>query len=239
MTDAARAATSALDRLVSLPPEGDEPVWTQTEANGMKPVLALALLGFLAAALFGFGQLLGAWDMPASAEPATAPAKEPTVPLEQRERKRSQKPEGRRHAESDRNPGRKGLPASVVRRLNTLCRRARVDALAIAAQSRPTNKKRMRRLFEQLGELNAAYNGAALEAFDRYADDPRARALARLFARDERLLDELLAGIAALETPAGRARFERRLEELRRVGNREAQALAALGAHACDTTFMR
>lgn len=239
MTDAARAATSALDRLVSLPPEGDEPVWTQTEANGMKPVLALALLGFLAAALFGFGQLLGAWDMPASAEPATAPAKEPTVPLEQRERKRSQKPEGRRHAESDRSPGRKGLPASVVRRLNTLCRRARVDALAIAAQSRPTNKKRMRRLFEQLGELNAAYNGAALEAFGRYADDPRARALARLFARDERLLDELLAGIAALETPAGRARFERRLEELRRVGNREAQALAALGAHACDTTFMR
>jgi len=239
VTDAARAATSALDRLVSLPPEGDEPVWTQTEANGMKPVLALALLGFLAAALFGFGQLLGAWDMPASAEPATAPAKEPTVPLEQRERKRSQKPEGRRHAESDRSPGRKGLPASVVRRLNTLCRRARVDALAIAAQSRPTNKKRMRRLFEQLGELNAAYNGAALEAFGRYADHPRARALARLFARDERLLDELLAGIAALETPAGRARFERRLEELRRVGNREAQALAALGAHACDTTFMR
>jgi hypothetical protein len=239
VTDAARAATSALDRLVSLPPEGDEPVWTQTEANGMKPVLALALLGFLAAALFGFGQLLGAWDMPASAEPATAPAKEPTVPLEQRERKRSQKPEGRRHAESDRNPGRKGLPASVVRRLNTLCRRARVDALAIAAQSRPTNKKRMRRLFEQLGELNAAYNGAALEALGRYADDPRARALARLFARDERLLDDLLAGIAALETPAGRARFERRLEELRRVGNREAQALAALGAHACDTTFMR
>ena len=239
MTDAARAATSALDRLVSLPPEGDEQVWTQTEANGMKPVLALALLGFLAAALFGFGQLLGAWDMPASAEPATAPAKEPTVPLEQRERKRSQKPEGRRHAESDRSPGRKGLPASVVRRLNTLCRRARVDALAIAAQSRPTNKKRMRRLFEQLGELNAAYNGAALEALGRYADDPRARALARLFARDEWLLDDVLAGIAALESPAGRARFERRLEELRRVGIREAQALAALGAHACDTTFMR
>ena len=239
MTDAARAATSALDRLVSLPPEGDEPVWTQTEANGMKPVLALALLGFLAPALFGFGQLLGAWDMPASAEPATAPAKEPTVPLEQRERKRSQKPEGRRHAESDRSPGRKGLPASVVRRLNTLCRRARGDALAIAAQARPTNKKRMRRLFEQLGELNKAYNSAALEAFGRYADHPRARALAHLFARDEWLLDDLLAGIAALETPAGRARFERRLEELRRVGNREAQALAALGAHACDTTFMR
>ena len=97
----------------------------------------------------------------------------------------------------------------------------------------------MRRLFEQLGELNEAYNSAALGAFGRYADHPRARALARLFARDEWLLDDLLAGIAALESPAGRARFERRLEELRRVGIREAQALAALGAHACDTTFMR
>jgi hypothetical protein len=241
VTDAASAATSAFDRLVSLPPEGDEPMSTQTEANGMKPVVALAILGLLAAALFGFGQLLGAWDVPASAEPATAPApaREPTVPLEQRERKRSQKPEGRRHGEDDRRLGRKGLPASVVRRLNTLCRRARVDALTIAAQSRPTNKKRMRRFFEQLGELNEAYNSAALEAFGRYADHPRARALARLFARDEWLLDDLLAGIAALESPAGRARFERRLEELRRVGIREAQALAALGAHACDTTFMR
>ena len=191
---------------------------TQTEANGMKPVLALAFLGLLAAALFGFGRLLGAWDVPASAEPATAPppAREPTVPLEQRERKRSQKPEGRRHAESDRSPGRKGLPASVVRRLNMLCRRARVDALAIAAQSRPTNRKRMRRLFEQLGELNAAYNSAALEAFGRYADDPRARALARLFARDERLLDELL--------PASRRSSRRPDARASNVGSRSSAA---------------
>jgi len=212
----------------------------QTEANRMRPVFALATLGLLAGALFGFGQLLGAWDAPASAghETETATAKEPTAPLEARERKRDRKPGGRRQREDDGRAGQSGLPGSVVRRLDKVCRRARVDALAIAAQAKPTNQKRLRQLFEQLGELNENYNSAALEALGRYADHPRARTLARLFGRDERLFDDLLAGIAALESPAGRARFERRLAELRRFGIREAQVLRALGARSCDTTLM-
>ena len=213
----------------------------RTEANRMKALLALAILGLLAAALFGFGQLLGAWDTPAPTGPetASAPANDRTVPLDERERTRSRKPGSRRQGNDDGRLGQTGLPASVVRRLDAVCRRARVDALAIAARGRPTSKKRMRQLFEQLGELNESYNSAALEAFGRYADHPRARTLARLFGRDERLFDDLLAGIAALESPAGRARFERRLEELRRAGIREAEILGALGARSCETTLMR
>jgi hypothetical protein len=209
----------------------------------MKPVLALATLGLLAAALFGFGQLIGAWDAPASAGPETAtapaPAKEPAVPLAERDRKRSQKPGGRQRGEGNARPARKGLPASVVKRLDKICRRARVDALAIAAQARPTNKKRLRQLFERLGELNETYNSAALEALGRSADHPQARILAHLFGRDERLFDDLLAGIPALGSPAGRARFERRLEELRRVGVREARVLGALGARSCARPLIR
>ena len=155
-TDSAHGASAGIGS--GFPPVGDEPMSVQTEANRMKALLALATLGLLAAALFGFGQLLGAWDTPTPTGPetASAPAKDRTVVLDERERTRSRKPGGRRQGNDEGRLGRTGLPASVARRLDAVCRRARVDALAIAARARPTNKKRMRQLFEQLGELNEA-----------------------------------------------------------------------------------
>jgi len=212
----------------------------RAEANRVKPVFALAALGLMAAALFGFGQLLGAWDAPASAGPetATTTAEEPTAPLEKPEGEPEKTSGSPRQGENDGRASRPDLPASVVRKLDTVCRRARTDALAIAAQGRPTTKMRLRQLFEQLGALNETYNRAALEALGSYADDPRARTLARLFNRDERLLDDLVAAISSLESPAGRARFEQGLEELRRVGIREERVLAALGVRSCETPFL-
>ncbi len=198
----------------------------------MKPVLALVVLGLIAAALFGFGELLGAWDAPASPRPesATTIAEEPAVTLEEQEREGEKSSEG--------GQARADLPARVVRKLDAVCRRARTDALAIAAQGRPTTRKRLRQLFEQLRELNATYNRAGLETLSGHADDPRVRTLTRLFGRDERLLDDVVAAIAALESPAGRARFEQGLEELRRVGIREDRVLAALGARSCESPFL-
>jgi hypothetical protein len=223
---------SALERA---PPLGDEAITVRAEANRVKPVLGLAVVGLMAAALFGFGQLLGAWDTPASAGPeAATTTTEPTTPPEEQGKESG----GAGQGQDDGRAGRTDLPALVLRKLDAVCRRARTDALAIVAQGRPTTKARVRRLFEQLGALNTGYNREALEALGGHADDPRVRTLTRLFRRDERLVDDLLAAIPALESRAGQARFERGLEELRRVGDREERVLAALGARSCDSTFV-
>jgi hypothetical protein len=130
------------------------------------------------------------------------------------------------------------LPASVVRRLDKVCRLAQDDALAIAAQMQPTSREHLRRLFEHLGELNKTYNGAALAVLRRHADDRRVRKLARLFERDERVVGELVAGIASVDSAAGLARLRGRLQELRRLGARESRVLGALGAHTCETAAL-
>ena len=70
------------------------------------------------------------------------------------------------------------------------------------------------------------------------ADDRRVRTLARLFDRDERLLDHLVATIPALDSRAGQARFEQDLATLQRVGKREERVLAGLGVRSCDTSFV-
>jgi hypothetical protein len=197
----------------------------------VKPFLAVAVLGLVAAAVLGAGKVLGAWDAPASPPSASAPATtEPSVSVEEPGSRHETTSEGRERSED--------LPAAVVRKLDALCRSASADALAVAAKGRPTTKRGVRRLFEQLDALNESYNRAALEALGGQADDPRVRTLARLFERDERLLDELVATIAVLETPAGQARFTQDLEELGRVGKHEERVLAALGVRSCDTSFV-
>ena len=197
----------------------------------MKPFLVLVALGLMGAALFGVGQVLGAWDAPAAAPSRSAQttSEEPTVSLEQPERE-EKKSEGRKRTGD--------LPASVVRRLDKVCRLAQEDALAIAAQMQPTSREHLRRLFEQLGELNETYNGAALAVLRRHKDDRRVRTLARLFERDERLVAELVAGIASVDSPAGLARLRGRLQDLRRLGARESRVLGALGAHTCETASL-
>lgn len=193
----------------------------------------LVALGLMGAALFGLGQVLGAWDEPAAAPPpsGTTTAEEQTVSLEEPEPEQEKKTSDDRQRTGD-------LPASVVRRLDKVCRLAQEDALAIAAQMQPTSREHLRRLFEQLGELNETYNGAALAVLRRHADDRRVRTLARLFERDERLVDELVAGIASVNSPAGLARLRGRLQELRRLGARESRVLGALGAHTCETAAL-
>ena len=194
----------------------------------------LVALGLMGAAFFGVGQVLGAWDEPAAAPPpsGTTTAEEQTVSLEEPE------PEQEKKKTSDDRQRTGDLPASVVRRLDKVCRLAQEDALAIAAQMQPTSREHLRRLFEQLGELNETYNGAALAVLRRHADDRRVRTLARLFERDERLVDELVAGIASVNSPAGLARLRGRLQELRRLGARESRVLGALGAHTCETAAL-
>jgi hypothetical protein len=198
----------------------------------VKAVLVLVALGLMGAALFGVGQVLGAWDEPAAAPPRSGAttAEEPTVSLEE--------PEGEQEKTSGDRQRTGDLPASVVRRLDRVCRLAQEDALAIAARMQPTSREHLRRLFEQLGELNETYNGAALAVLRRHADDRRVRTLARLFERDERLVDELVAGIASVNSPAGLARLRGRLQELRRLGARESRVLGALGAHTCETAAL-
>jgi hypothetical protein len=198
----------------------------------VKPLLVLAVLGLMAAAFFGVGKVLGAWDAPEAAPPssATTAGEEPTASVEQ--------PEPDADASSPGGRKRTGLPVSVVRKVDALCRRASADALAIAAKGRPTTKQGVRRLFGALDELNETYNRAALRALSGQAKDRRVRTLARLFDRDERLLDDLVATIAVLETPAGQARFEQGLAELQRVGKREERVLAKLGVRSCDTSFV-
>jgi hypothetical protein len=199
----------------------------------VKAVPVLVALGLMGAALFGVGQVLGAWDEPAAAPPPSGAttAEEQTVSLEEPEPEQEKKTSDDRQRTGD-------LPASVVRRLDKVCRLAQEDALAIAAQMQPTSREHLRRLFEQLGELNETYNGAALAVLRRHADDRRVRTLARLFERDERLVDELVAGIASVNSPAGLARLRGRLQELRRLGARESRVLGALGAHTCETAAL-
>ena len=224
----------------SAPPVGDEESPPPAEANRVKPVLALVVLGLMAAAIFGFGKAIGAWDEPAAAGPETAltTAEQPTVPLDGRDDPSAESSGGSQKGADDGGPARESLPASVVRRLDKVCRLAQEDALAIAAQMQPTSREHLRRLFEHLGKLNETYNGAALAVLRRHADDRRVRTLARLFERDERLVDQLVAGIASVDSPAGLARLRGRLQELRRLGARESRVLGALGAHTCETATL-
>jgi hypothetical protein len=206
----------------------------------VKPVLALVVLGLMAAAIFGFGRLIGAWDEPASAGPeaATTTTQQPSAPAEEQEDGPTETTGGGRQGGGDGRSAGDGLPASVVRRLDKVCRLAQEDALAIAAQMQPTSREHLRRLFEQLGELNETYNGAALAVLRRHKDDRRVRTLARLFERDERLVAELVAGIASVDSQAGLARLRGRLQDLRRLGARESRVLGALGAHTCETAAL-
>ena len=197
----------------------------------MRPLLALAVaVAFLAAAVFGFGHGIGAWEDPAPAEPPAAA--EPVAGTQDEAPERKKQVRRERRKDADRRE--KALPAAVVAEIDALCRRARVDAERIARGARPTSTKALRGFFERLGRLSRGYNEEALEALRPHADDPRARTLARLFAREERLFDRLLAALGGIESAAGRARFELLLARLRGVGLDEAEALGALGARSCD-----
>jgi len=199
----------------------------------MRPPLATALaaVAFLAVAVFGFGHAIGAWDAPAVAEPGTT---EPAARAQDDAPEKAKKGQ-RKRREKDRGGARQAaLPAPVVGKLDELCRRSLVHAERLTAGGPPTSKQALRRFLERLERVSAAYNAEALDILAPHADDRRARALARLFEREERFFGRLRAAVPGLDSPAGRARFERRLAALTTVGFDEARVLVALGARSCD-----
>ena len=200
----------------------------------MRPLLAAAAVAFLAVAVFGFGHAIGAWDAPAVAEPGTTT--EPNARAQDDAPAETKKAQ-RKRREKDRGGARQAaLPASVVGKLDELCRRSRVHAERLTAGGPPTSTQALRRFLERLERVSAAYNAEALEILAPHADDRRARTLARLFEREERLFGRLRAAVSGLDSAAGRARFERRLAALSTVGFDEARVLVALGARSCDPT---
>lgn len=201
----------------------------------MRPPLAVAAaVALLAVAVFGFGHAIGAWDAPAVAEPGTTT--EP-IPRAEDDAPEETKKAQRKRREMDRGSVRQAaLPAPVVRQLDELCRRSRLHAERLTAGGPPTSKQALRRFLERLERVSAAYNTEALEILAPHAGDRRARALARLFEHEERFFGRLRAAVRGLDSPAGRARFERRLAALTTVGFDEAPVLVALGARSCDPT---
>lgn len=199
----------------------------------MRPPLAVAVaMAFLAVAVFGFGHAIGAWDAPAVAEPGTTT--EPVARAQDDAPEKAKETPRKRRKKDRGEPRQAALPAPVVGQLDELCRRSRVHAERLTAGGPPTSKQALRRFLERLERVSARYNVEALEILAPHADDRRARALARLFEREEELFGRLRAAVPGLDSPAGRARFERRLAALTTVGFDQARALVALGARECD-----
>jgi len=166
----------------------------------MRPPLAAALaaVAFLAVAVFGFGHAIGAWDAPAVAEPGTA---EPAARAQDDAPEKTKKGQ-RKRREKDRGGARQAaLPAPVVGKLDELCRRSLVHAERLTAGGPPTSKQALRRFLERLERVSAAYNAEALDILAPHADDRRARALARLFEREERFFGRLAPPCPASTLP--------------------------------------
>lgn len=131
----------------------------------------------------------------------------------------------RKHRKS--KPAADAAEARWLRDLNGLCRRARRES---GAFRRPRTPAEAEALLSKLVTLNERYNDefAALEPPARF--EPEMRRLRTLFAKDERLLDSMLAAFRAANPPAVLEIANR----LAVVGERESAVFAELGAADCD-----
>lgn len=117
--------------------------------------------------------------------------------------------------------------ARWLRDLNALCRRARHEFEALR---RPETPAEAEALLSKLVTLNKRYNDA-FAALDPPAQfETEMRRLRRLFAKDERLLDSMLAAVGTGSPPAVLEVANR----LATVGERERALLAEFGATDCD-----
>ena len=193
-----------------------------------------AAIGLFAVGLVGFGHLLEAWDPPAGAGAARngnhTATERGTTSTNTDEQEDQQATQQRRSA-------RERVPAAVARRVDLLCRSAREDALSLVDLAPPTNAKRLEALFVRLRQLNRNYNAAILRILGKHGAHARFRTLRRLFHRDEKLFDQLVGAIADIDSAAGRAVFESRLESLRLLAARQTAILEELGTQACDTAL--
>ena len=131
----------------------------------------------------------------------------------------------RRHPKSE--PATDPAEARWLRDLNALCRRAHRES---GAFRRPRTPAEAEALLARLVTLNERYNDefAALDPPARF--EREMRRLRRLFAKDERLLDRLLAAFRTGSPPAVLEVAGR----LATVGEKESAVFAQLGAADCD-----
>jgi hypothetical protein len=197
-------------------------------------VVVAAATGLFALGLFGFGHLLGAWDSPAEAgggkngNPTATDRGTVASPADQdKDRKATHK---------RRSTGEQ-VPPSVARRVDRLCLSAREDALSLMNMAPPTNAQQLKALFARLRQLNRDYNDAILRVLRWHGADARFHTLRRLFQRDEKLFDQLVWAIGEIDSSAGRAVFESRLDSLRGLAARQTVILEELGTRACDNTL--